>query len=264
MSRVKNGKGRSKMRVGEAASRVVVQVYHTGQGQDERAAASRPRPGTPGPRHGLDSVWSLASNPHRESGTRWRAAADVGQAEASEGKAHSRQKGGDGNRLGNSVGAHSPRTGEGPRSAESHPRSATRRRGLDLGDVSPGRMSPLRRCKRRGLIAGLAHPHAIDDSHPDVGQGSHRHTVGLAFGTFALVIVQRPGFLQRRLPGKLVQSVAQRFQAGEALVRFGVIATLERHRPRDTQRDIIKQTVKQKVAFGEEEVIVWHTESMLR
>ena len=34
--------------------------------------------------------------------------------------------------------------------------------------------------------------------------------------------------------------------------------------PRDTQRDIIKQTVKQKVAFGEEEVIVWHTESMLR
>jgi hypothetical protein len=34
--------------------------------------------------------------------------------------------------------------------------------------------------------------------------------------------------------------------------------------PRDTQRDIIKQAVKQKVAFGEEEVIVWHTESMLR
>ena len=36
------------MKVGEAASRVVVQVYHTGQGQDERAQASRPRPGTPG------------------------------------------------------------------------------------------------------------------------------------------------------------------------------------------------------------------------
>ena len=63
------------MKVGEAASRVVVQVYHTGQGQDERA---HPRP-SPLPR-GLDSAWSLASNPHRESGTRWRAAADVGQA----------------------------------------------------------------------------------------------------------------------------------------------------------------------------------------
>jgi len=61
------------MKVGEAASRVVVQVYHTGQGQDERA---RTRPF----HHlrGLDSAWSPVLNPHRESGTRWRAAADVG------------------------------------------------------------------------------------------------------------------------------------------------------------------------------------------
>src|SRR5258708_11125533 len=75
MSRGTNGKGRSKMSVGEAASRVGVAVYHTGQGQDERA---RPQPS-----HllrGLDSAWSFASNPHRESGTRWRAAADVGHA----------------------------------------------------------------------------------------------------------------------------------------------------------------------------------------
>jgi hypothetical protein len=34
--------------------------------------------------------------------------------------------------------------------------------------------------------------------------------------------------------------------------------------PRDTQRDSIKQAVKQKVAFGEEEAIVWHTERKLR
>jgi hypothetical protein len=61
------------MKVGEAASRVVMQVYHTGQGQDERA---RPRPGPL--LRGLDSAWSVSSNPHRESGTRWRAAADVG------------------------------------------------------------------------------------------------------------------------------------------------------------------------------------------
>jgi hypothetical protein len=51
----------------EAASRVGIQVYHTGLGQDERA------------RHrfshllrGLDTAWSFALNPHRESGTRWR------------------------------------------------------------------------------------------------------------------------------------------------------------------------------------------------
>src|SRR5260370_40688917 len=65
MSRGTNGKGRSKMSVGEAASRVGKQVYHTGQGRTE---ASRSRPYTPWPRSGLDSAWSLASNPHRESG----------------------------------------------------------------------------------------------------------------------------------------------------------------------------------------------------
>ena len=49
------------MKGGEVASRVVVPVYHTGQGQDERARTR--------PQHllrGLDSVWSLALNPHRE------------------------------------------------------------------------------------------------------------------------------------------------------------------------------------------------------
>jgi len=61
------------MKMGEAASRVVVAVYHTGQGQDTRARTQ--------PLHllrGLDSAWSFVSNPHRESGTRWRTAADVG------------------------------------------------------------------------------------------------------------------------------------------------------------------------------------------
>jgi len=99
--------------VSKAASRVVVQVYHTGQGQDERA---RPRPA-----HllrGLDSAWSESSNPHRESGTRCRAAADVGVTRTSAGTVHGRQSRRIGNRLGDSVGAHSPRTGEGPRSAE--------------------------------------------------------------------------------------------------------------------------------------------------
>src|SRR5229473_3459824 len=106
MSRVKTGKGRKKVRVGEAASRVVMQVYHTGQGQDECAEASGGVDGGGWPLHGLDSVWSFASNPHRESGTRWRAAADVGQAGRYAGPAHGRQKGRAGNRLGDSVGAH--------------------------------------------------------------------------------------------------------------------------------------------------------------
>jgi hypothetical protein len=63
MSRVTSWKGRSKMSVGEAASRVGEQVDHAGQGQDERA---RPRP--PCLLRGLDSAWSVGSNPHRQRG----------------------------------------------------------------------------------------------------------------------------------------------------------------------------------------------------
>jgi hypothetical protein len=55
MSRVKSRKGGRQVSVGEAASRVGEQVYHTGQGQDERAEASRPHPRT-WPPHGLDST----------------------------------------------------------------------------------------------------------------------------------------------------------------------------------------------------------------
>jgi len=99
------------VKVGEAASRVVLQVYHTGQGQDERA---RPRP--PHLLRGLDSAWSGGSNPHRESGTRWRAAADVG---AGQGQGSRSAEGRRGNRLGDSVGADAHCTREGLRSAES-------------------------------------------------------------------------------------------------------------------------------------------------
>src|SRR5271167_2199067 len=111
MSRVTSRKGGKQVSMGEAASRVVVQVYHTGQGRIE----ARGRVDGGGwPLSGLDSAWSVASNPHRESGTRWRAAADVGAAGTSQGTAHGRQKGRDGNRLGDSVGAYSPRDFRGP------------------------------------------------------------------------------------------------------------------------------------------------------
>src|SRR5215471_254992 len=159
MSRVKTGKGGSKVHVSEAASRMGKQVYHTGQGQDERAR-TRPAPLL----RGLDSAWSMASNPHRESGTRWRAAADVG---AGQGQLSRSAEGRRGNRLGDSVGAASPHTREGPRSAESTQRGATERCGLDSGDALLGRMGQLRHFKRRGQIAGLVLPHAIDNSHPN-------------------------------------------------------------------------------------------------
>src|SRR5436305_8128327 len=155
MSRAKNGKGKSTVSVSEAASRVGKQVYHTGQGQDERAP-------TPQPLflHGLDSAWSDARNPHRESGTRWRAAADVGATRTAAGSAHGRQKGRAGNRLGDSVGAQAPGTGERVRSAERSHREVTGKCDLDSGGVWPGRMHLLGRLKRRGLILCLVYPHA--------------------------------------------------------------------------------------------------------
>jgi hypothetical protein len=217
------------VKVSEAASRVGKQVYHTGQGQDERTEASRPRAHAPWPRSGLDSAWSLVSNPHRESGTRCRAAADVGATGTSAGAAHGRKKRRYGYRWGDSVGAQAPCTREGLRSAERAQQGMTARGGLDSGHVLPGRVSAPRRFKGRGLIAGLADPHAVDDAHPDVGQGADSHTVGLALRPFAPVIVQRPGFVLRRLPGKLVQGVAQRLQARKAFVRFGVIAAFIGH-----------------------------------
>ena len=230
MSSAKNGKGKTKVSVSEAASRVGKQVYHTGQGQDERTEASHPRPHAPWPRSGLDSAWSGASNPHRESGTRWRAAADVGATGTAVGAAHGRQEGRSGNRLGDSVGAQTPCTGEGLRSAENTQRGATGQRGSDSGDVLLGCVSVPRCFKGRGLIAGFAHPHAIADAYPDVGQGAERHTVGLALCPFARVLVPCPAFVQRRLPGELVQGLAQRFRAREAFVRFGIVAALEWHR----------------------------------
>src|SRR5260221_7404476 len=226
----KTEKGRSKVSVSKAASRVVVQVYHTGQGQDERA---RPRPA-----HllrGLDSAWSESSNPHRESGTRCRAAADVGGTGTSAGTAHGRQSRRIGNRLGDSVGAHSPRTGAGPRSAERTHWGVMGRRYLDSGGVWPGRMRPLCRFKRRGLIAGVTHPHTIDDAPPDVGQSAQRNTTGFAFCQLALIVRSGPWLAQGRLPGKLVEIIAPRFDAGKALVCPGIVAALERHRSRASQ-----------------------------
>src|SRR5438132_6019346 len=192
------------------------------QGQDERA---RPRPS-----HllrGTESAWSGGSNPHRESGTRWRAAADIG---AGQGQGSRSAEGRRGSRVDDSIGAQAPCAGESTRSVQCSPWGATQRCGrLSSGGVWPRRMCMPRCFKGGRLIAGLVHPHAVDDAHPDVGQGAHRHTMRFAFRPFALVIGQRPLLVQRRLPGELVQSVAQWFHAGEAFVRFGILATLERH-----------------------------------
>ena len=60
-------------------------------------------------------------------------------------------------------------------------------------------MSPLSGLKGRPLIALVLEPHAIDDSHPDVGQGSDGHTVAFPLLAFSVVVVLRPPFPARVL-----------------------------------------------------------------
>src|SRR6266487_4095251 len=99
------------------------------------------------------------------------------------------------------------------------------RRSLDhrfLG--SSARMMVLCRLKGCRLIAFVLKPHRVDDAYPDISQRAYRHTMTLALNSFAFVIQQCPRFLFGGLPGKLMQRVAQRLQAGIALMGFGIIA----------------------------------------
>src|SRR5215469_15676132 len=75
----------------------------------------------------------------------------------------------------------------------------------------------------RRLIAFVLEPHGKDDPDPDIGQGADGHTMTFALLAFAPVILQGPCFLPRGFPGKLVQGVAQGFDAGITLMHLGVV-----------------------------------------
>ena len=63
------------------------------------------------------------------------------------------------------------------------------------------------------FIAAVLGPHGKDDPDPHVGKSSYRHRMALAFSSFALIILPGPCFTACRLPGKLVQGIAQLFDA---------------------------------------------------
>jgi hypothetical protein len=54
-----------------------------------------------------------------------------------------------------------------------------------------------------GVITGLALPHAIDDSDPDLSQCPHCHTMALALSPFTTIVVKRPGFLSGTRPAQI-------------------------------------------------------------
>jgi len=86
------------------------------------------------------------------------------------------------------------------------------------------------------LIAAATGPYGKDDPDPHIGQGSDRHAMAFAFGSLALVIGFGPRFTVCRLPGKLVQGIAQRFNTRHPAMRFGVHPTLKQHGRGSSQR----------------------------
>ena len=86
------------------------------------------------------------------------------------------------------------------------------------------------------LIAVVMQPHGKDDPDPHIGKRSHGDRMTFAFSSLALVIVPGPRFTVCRLPGKLVQGIAQRFDTRHAAMRFGVHPTLKQHGRGSSQR----------------------------
>src|SRR5689334_896193 len=90
--------------------------------------------------------------------------------------------------------------------------------------------------KGDGLIATVMDPHGKDDPDPHIGQCSHGYGMAFPFCALALVIVSGPRFTLRGLPGELLQGIAQRFDAAQSPMRFGVYPALKQHRRGSLQR----------------------------
>ena len=81
------------------------------------------------------------------------------------------------------------------------------------------------KCRRH--IGLVRREHGEDDACPNVREGTHSHTVAFPFCTFTLVIGQGPIFLQRALPGKLMQSIPQGFDTSQSSVGLRVVSALK-------------------------------------
>ncbi len=84
----------------------------------------------------------------------------------------------------------------------------------------------LSQLKSRRLITLSMGPHGKDDPDPHIGKRPYGNGVAFALRSFALIVVLGPGFTLGSLPRKVMQGVAQRFNAAQAAMRFGIHATL--------------------------------------
>ncbi len=107
---------------------------------------------------------------------------------------------------------------------------------LDAVLSSSARMLLLCSLKDGALIAAVIHPHGEDDPDPHVRQRPNSYRVALALRSFTLIVVSSPCLTLGALPGELVQSIAQGFDAPQAAMRFGIHPALKQHRRGSTQR----------------------------
>jgi hypothetical protein len=86
------------------------------------------------------------------------------------------------------------------------------------------------------IIAAVMEPHGKEDPDPDIGKRSYGDGMAFAFGSLAEVLVSGPRLAQGGLPSKLMQHVAQRFDAAKASMGLGIHPALKQHGRGSTQR----------------------------
>ena len=107
----------------------------------------------------------------------------------------------------------------------------------ELGSLSCSACMLLLRVLKGGhLVALVMHPHGEYDPDPHISKRSNRDAMAFAFSTFALVIGAGPRFTVCRLPGELMQGIAQRLHTAHAPMRFGIHPALKEDRRGSSQR----------------------------
>ncbi len=84
----------------------------------------------------------------------------------------------------------------------------------------------LSQLKGRRLITLSMGPHRKDDPDPHIGKRPYGNGVAFALCSFTLIVVLSPRFALSTLPRKLIQGVAQRFNAAQPTMSFGIHPTL--------------------------------------
>ena len=111
------------------------------------------------------------------------------------------------------------------------------------GSAGVLQLSSFKSCR---LITLSMDPHRKNDPDPHIRQCPYSDGMAFPLRSLALIVVLRPRFTLSALPRKMMQGVAQRFDAPQPAMRFGVHATLIEDRRGPSQR---LQTTCIKVSF---------------